>query len=270
VSVADWTDSAALERFAQSMTPEEVQLDYEIVTRGRSELGLAPDEYAGFTMTLMRLLAFRPGEPAPVPEPEAASRGRAATAALAASSAGGARAAALATVPEPRGPGRDRDAPPPGRAKDTPLPAAGSPERMGESSASDVGLPSSGAVFDGDWMALTRRIKVSGLARQLVEQAELAHFADNTFHLRVPIKSLLETTVLEKLRVALMGQFGASVKVTAELGAVQGQTVAAAARSERAERQAQAVASIEADPFVRALVKDFGATIVPGSIKPAP
>jgi DNA polymerase-3 subunit gamma/tau len=124
--------------------------------------------------------------------------------------------------------------------------------------------------FDGDWLGLTKRLKVSGLARQLVEQAELLSFREQTFHLRVPIKSLLEPSVLEKLRAALREQFGPDVRVSAQVGAVEGQTVAATERSARAERLAQAVAAIESDPFVRTLVKDFGATIVPGSIKPAP
>lgn len=47
-------------RLAQLLDVEEVQLYYQIVVNGRHELGLAPDEYAGFTMTLLRMLAFRP------------------------------------------------------------------------------------------------------------------------------------------------------------------------------------------------------------------
>src|SRR5258708_35802990 len=42
------------------LSPEQVQLFYQIATIGRNELGLAPDEYAGFTMTLLRMLAFEP------------------------------------------------------------------------------------------------------------------------------------------------------------------------------------------------------------------
>ncbi len=48
-----------IRRFAGLLSPEDVQLYYQIATVGRSELGLAPDEYAGFTMTLLRMLAFR-------------------------------------------------------------------------------------------------------------------------------------------------------------------------------------------------------------------
>lgn len=47
-------------RLAQLLDVEEVQLYYQIAVLGRNELGLAPDEYAGFTMTLLRMLAFRP------------------------------------------------------------------------------------------------------------------------------------------------------------------------------------------------------------------
>lgn len=45
---------------AKAMSPEEVQLYYQIALHGRNDLGLAPDEYAGFTMTLLRMLAFKP------------------------------------------------------------------------------------------------------------------------------------------------------------------------------------------------------------------
>ncbi|TFW06400.1 DNA polymerase III subunit gamma/tau, partial [Oxalobacteraceae bacterium OM1] len=48
-------------RLAGLFDAEEVQLFYQIVVHGRNELSLAPDEYAGFSMTLLRMLAFRPG-----------------------------------------------------------------------------------------------------------------------------------------------------------------------------------------------------------------
>ncbi|RZA30926.1 MAG: DNA polymerase III subunit gamma/tau, partial [Lysobacteraceae bacterium] len=49
-------------RLAQAFDAQEVQLYYQIAVHGRNEIGLAPDEYAGFTMTLLRMLAFRPGQ----------------------------------------------------------------------------------------------------------------------------------------------------------------------------------------------------------------
>ncbi|KAB2839445.1 MAG: DNA polymerase III subunit gamma/tau [Burkholderiales bacterium] len=57
---------------AGRLDAEEVQLAYQILTHARQELQLAPDEFAGFTMALLRLLAFRPEtaagtEPRPKP-----------------------------------------------------------------------------------------------------------------------------------------------------------------------------------------------------------
>ncbi|CCD35504.1 DNA polymerase III subunits gamma and tau [Candidatus Paraburkholderia kirkii UZHbot1] len=56
----EWPEAADIRHFAEALSVEQVQLFYQIATIGRSELGLAPDEYAGFTMTLLRMLAFEP------------------------------------------------------------------------------------------------------------------------------------------------------------------------------------------------------------------
>lgn len=52
-------------QLAQVFEPEDMQLYYQIAIHGRDEIDLAPDEYAGFTMTLLRMLAFAPGNGAP-------------------------------------------------------------------------------------------------------------------------------------------------------------------------------------------------------------
>ena len=67
------TDSALLrlQQLASRMTPEEVQLDYQILLQARGDMAQAPDEYAGFTMAILRMLAFKPAGFAPgakVPE----------------------------------------------------------------------------------------------------------------------------------------------------------------------------------------------------------
>ena len=58
---SDLPEYADIVRLAAAFDAEEVQLYYQIAVHGRNELGLAPDEYAGFSMTLLRMLAFRPG-----------------------------------------------------------------------------------------------------------------------------------------------------------------------------------------------------------------
>ena len=70
---------ARIRTLASSMTPEEVQLDYQILLQARADMVQAPDEYAGFTMAILRMLAFKPAGFAPggkVPEkkPEPARR----------------------------------------------------------------------------------------------------------------------------------------------------------------------------------------------------
>jgi len=79
-------DAATVGRLASLLAPDETQLLYSIVLHGRAELGLAPDEYSGLVMVLLRMLAFRPpGRGVPVaqaaeregtPSRESSSRGR--------------------------------------------------------------------------------------------------------------------------------------------------------------------------------------------------
>jgi DNA polymerase-3 subunit gamma/tau len=64
VLAADDPDRPEVEAVAALFGPEELQLFYQIAAQGRSDLPLAPDEYAGFTMTLLRMLAFAPQDAA--------------------------------------------------------------------------------------------------------------------------------------------------------------------------------------------------------------
>lgn len=54
-------DAEIIRTLAQAFNAEDLQLYYQIAVQGRAELGLAPDEESGFTMTLLRMLAFTPG-----------------------------------------------------------------------------------------------------------------------------------------------------------------------------------------------------------------
>lgn len=56
----DWPDRERVLALARAIDPEDAQLYYQIALHGRRDLPLAPDEYAGFSMTLMRMLAFAP------------------------------------------------------------------------------------------------------------------------------------------------------------------------------------------------------------------
>ncbi len=93
-------------RLAQAFDAQEVQLYYQIAVHGRNEIGLAPDEYAGFTMTLLRMLAFRPGQggaelPPSAPAASAPGHAPAARAAAVAAASHAAVAPARPAAPPP-------------------------------------------------------------------------------------------------------------------------------------------------------------------------
>ncbi|MDR7268297.1 DNA polymerase-3 subunit gamma/tau [Pelomonas saccharophila] len=54
------TETAEIRRLATLLPADEIQLMYSMALHGRAELHLAPDEYAGLLMVLLRMLAFRP------------------------------------------------------------------------------------------------------------------------------------------------------------------------------------------------------------------
>ncbi|MBB2483980.1 DNA polymerase III subunit gamma/tau [Mitsuaria sp. WAJ17] len=94
-------DSAEAQRLATALPPDEIQLMYSMALHGRQELPLAPDEYAGLVMVLLRMLAFRPRGGAAL---SAGSAPAAAPAAATSSSAGAApllRPAAAAAMAVP-------------------------------------------------------------------------------------------------------------------------------------------------------------------------
>ena len=57
---ADNPEYPALKHLAAQLGGEQIQLYYQCAIHGKQDLGLAPDEYAGFVMTLLRMLAFAP------------------------------------------------------------------------------------------------------------------------------------------------------------------------------------------------------------------
>jgi DNA polymerase-3 subunit gamma/tau len=83
----------------------------------------------------------------------------------------------------------------------------------------------------------------------------------------VPLETLASPANIDKLATALTTHFDRPVRVTTELGIAR-HTANAKANAERAAQQQVAEQQIHSDPFVQAMMREFGATIVPGSIKP--
>ena len=72
----DDPDAAAIRELVQAFAAEDLQLHYQIAVQGRAEIGLAPDEHAGFMMTLLRMLAFAPAAGMPAAAATAVPRAR--------------------------------------------------------------------------------------------------------------------------------------------------------------------------------------------------
>ncbi len=150
-----------------------------------------------------------------------------------------------------------RAAPEPG-LRTQPLPGA----------ASDALEPTS----EGDvWHATVQRMVQAGaitaLTRELALQSQLIARDGDHWLLRIERESLNQATAHERLRAALEAA-GCARQISVEVGRV---TDSPARRNAQAatERQEQAVAIVHADPYVQQLMREFGAKIVPGSIKPA-
>jgi len=280
-------------RLAPMFTPEDVQLFYQIVVHGRHELGLAPDEYSGFTMTLLRMLAFVPVDGGGITT--AAPGGGHAQ--VTSASSGSSAAAATATSTSVQKPAsRAMAALKAAQSNKLATPATsihtvntdegamsvanangsngGNGSMNGSSSGNTEKLPTAVKALSAsaiDWPALVKQLELRGVARQLAMQSELLSCEDDgqliALRVRVPVETLLSAGSKDKLAAALSEHLGKKVRLDTEIGATT-QTAHAADVADEAERLRHAEQTLQEDPFVQTLIRDFGATIVPGSVRP--
>jgi DNA polymerase-3 subunit gamma/tau len=212
----DDPDRAALEELAGRLGAEDLQLYYQIAIQGRADLGLAPDEHAGFSMTLLRMLAFAPGG----------------------------QTAAVAARPASQRPAQVPAA----------APAAESKKKPG----------------DGSWQALVEQLGLTGMARMLAQHCELVARDATRVELRIAQahQRLLDSPFQERLKAALEQHLGGKLRLVIKVVDNAVGSPAAVADREKQQRQVQATAAIEQDPFVRELVENFDARVVESTIKP--
>ncbi|MBL8377440.1 MAG: DNA polymerase III subunit gamma/tau [Burkholderiales bacterium] len=243
-------------RLAKALGPEEVQLYYQIVILGRNDLAYAPDEETGFTMTLLRMLNFRPQEAgAAVVAPRAAATPAKAGAARGTGAMPGAASAVASTGAAPVRMSAHAGA---GVASE---PAPATPPGRGNA-APAIAASAASAPFDGDWTALIARLPLTGFVRNWANQTELSAHEPGLFSLRVPGRTQAEDrSMQEKLRASLEQYFGRPVRLAVSVGDMQGASVAAVNERAADARQREAEASIKNDPFVRELVEKTGARV---------
>ncbi len=225
-------DAETLRELARLFGEDELQLYYQIAVQGRSEIGLAPDEYAGFTMTLLRMLAFAPSS-----------------------------AAASGTETASRRPAT-RMMPATGRA----VPAA--VERAGHAEVAGKVAQQARSEDSMAWSQVVEALGLTGMAKQLAQHCELVSRDERRIALRLAKgqERFLEKTYRERVQAALCKYFNAELQVAITVGESGGNAPADIAGRERDLKQANAMEKIEQDPFVRDLVENFGARV--SAIKP--
>ena len=299
----DDTDPEVVEtaRLAHAMPADETQLLYSLCLHGRGELGLAPDEYAALTMVLLRLLAFKPTgavvpaaagaqpvalKPAPGSAAEPVKKSLPEPALAPAASRLDAAPASPAELPEDplqALPAQEVPAPPLKVVYESnkAFPHTGialsainneaytEPARApGQPSADTVGKDDS---LGDTWVRIVNEMvaaeSIAALTRELALQSQLCGQGEGLWTLRVERESLNQPAAREKLQVALQAALNDdALRLTVELGTV---TDTPARRNSAAlvERQQAAEQLIQNDPFVQDMIRQWGARIVPGSIK---
>ena len=249
----DLPEREALLDLAQRIPAETLQLYYQIALLGRRDMSLAPDDFAGFTMSLLRMLAFTPNDSG---LQKVASKPQ--------------TAIINSTPKTPVAP--------------TPVEATIEPEATQAPIQAPINIPTPEVVveheaenspsltgtkqFNGNWRGLVDELKL-GLARALSQHCELVAYDENSISLSVPEaqKHLLVPNYQEKLTSAISQHFDKKIKLQFTVGGT-GNTPAKQISQEKAHAQANAESAIEDDGFVQALINEFGASIIPNSIKP--
>ncbi|MEW5755711.1 MAG: DNA polymerase III subunit gamma/tau [Pseudomonadota bacterium] len=231
---------------SKRLSPEDVQLYYQIALHGRRDLPLAPDARSGLEMTLLRMLAFRPGEPGSSATPVAPLTKPVATGAATPSRPQPPQSATPATAPTPTP--TPAPAPAPAPAKSTP----GNTQQM-------------------SWPEIVAALDLKGLVQQLALNCTLQERNDQRIALLLDSShaQLLSPQRQEQLQTALNQFLGTQAKLTIGTGKSTQENPAQLQQRQAQENQASAVAAIESDRNVLSMRELFNAEVNPNSIRPA-
>ncbi|PXW89145.1 DNA polymerase-3 subunit gamma/tau [Nitrosomonas sp. Nm84] len=223
-------EHARIFALAKAFAPDDIQLFYQIALHGRSDLSLAPDEYAGFTMTLMRMLTFMPDD---------------------------------LTVNHQSLQIPATDNRPSGKTAHKPQVKS---EHTLQHPIHSINVDSSDLV----WPQLTQQLKLTGMAKMLAQHSEAKALSAENIELCVPDmhKHLLDKKYQDKIQAALNTYFGKPVVLNFSIGSITGLTPVALQQREEQVKQEKAIEAIEKDPIVQELIEQFDAKLIIPSIKP--
>ena len=224
---------------ARAMSPQDVQLYYQIGVMGQRDLPYAPDPRSGLEMILLRMVAFRPADAGEVRTPVPATTPSSKT-----------------VTPAAKTP---RDTSP---VTVTAKPAAVAPAKAAVTQS--PGAP------EAKWGEVVAQLGLTGLMRELANNTTLESYVDGvmTLTLEESHAKILSKEREEELKKALEKYHGAPIRLKMNLGRPGVETPAKEKSRLQDERQQAAVQAIVEDPNVRALQEKFGARVNPASIRP--
>jgi DNA polymerase-3 subunit gamma/tau len=262
----DWPEAAEIRRLASIFTKEEAQLFYQIAITSRPDLSLAPDEQTGFSMALLRMLAFRPGSTGSGSNQTAGSVSSAAASTPASTQSTSKSASATSAAAKPAA--NLTSAKPAVSA----APAAAAPKVVTSAAPAAASPASASSSERPDWHSLMRALPVRGLVQQLAHQTELQEWVDSPQGVKATVitslPQLASADCITRLSEALSVHYGKKVQIEVVEGAAQ-KTVAKIDAQVQSEKRQNAEERIAADPFVQQLEREFGAKVVSGSVRPA-
>ena len=260
-----------VEGLAARLRAELVQLWYQMALNGRRELPFAPSPRAGFEMSVLRMLAFRPADAGADTVSSTDGNAGSRNAALEAKAALQGSAIAAPARPANAIP----ELPPAVVTRAPPSLPATSPRPMTTASpplepASDSTAPSSPAIDADRWLELVANTSLRGPSRELAAHAGFIGYADGVLKLSLPAadEHLKAPGLVKALADALTPALGAVPQIRFEAMPASGETLHQRSTRERDARQLAAEDSFISDPGVQQLIARHGAKVVPDSIRP--
>ncbi len=255
-----------LTSISTQISPETVQLLYQIALHGKRDLPLAADPKSGFEMTLLRMLSFQPKKSesvavvTPVDKPAPKVSDASITATQVVSPVSYKQAKSLSSKPVSQ------------IAEAPSMPTKPVQEVEREVVANPTASKSLNA---SNWLSVIGSLKLAAFARQLADNSAFIKFEDNKVSLAIApeLAHLSSDKTQERLAVALGKYLGQSIKLVFQQEAQQDtMTATPTLAAERAHQtqlsQQHAVDSIHNDPAVDELKQAFNGRVIESTIKP--
>ena len=250
---SDSHDVVSLRAFGLQLSPEMVQLFYQIALHGKRDMPYAADPKSGFEMMLLRMLSFQP-------------------ASLSAETQQKTPKPAIKKVVTP-GPITEKKV-----STVAPKAAEKSASQAVEKTApqatlSDIKTKDNSTILNGEnWLTIINGLKLTALARQLADNSAFISFKQDkiTLSIAAELAHLTGKKPQERLEAVLGKHLGHTINLVFQEGVnTKGSPTLAIERAEQANAdQARAKASIHNDLAVDAMKEAFGARIIESTIKP--